>query len=101
MKLGFGMGYWGAAPSPDAQELVLEAERLGYDSIWTAEAYGSDALTPLAWYGSRTAQGEAGNVDHPDVGTDPGGYGDGGDHHGSPLAGPLHPGAGSVWSPGR
>jgi len=56
MKLGFGMGYWGAAPNPDAQELVLEAERLGYDSIWTAEAYGSDALTPLAWYGSRTSK---------------------------------------------
>ena len=37
-----------------AQELVLEAERLGYDSVWTAEAYGSDVLTPLAWWGSRT-----------------------------------------------
>ena len=56
MKLGFGMGYWGAGPNPDAEELVLEAERLGYDSIWTAEAYGSDALTPLAWYGSRTSR---------------------------------------------
>ena len=33
---------------------LLEAERLGYDSFWTAEAYGSDALTPLAWWGSRT-----------------------------------------------
>jgi len=56
VKLGFGMGYWGAGPNPDAAELVLEAERLGYDSIWTAEAYGSDALTPLAWYGSRTSR---------------------------------------------
>ena len=33
---------------------VLEAERLGFDSMWTAEAYGSDCLTPLAWWGSRT-----------------------------------------------
>ena len=33
---------------------VDEAERLGFDSVWTAEAYGSDALTPLAWWGSRT-----------------------------------------------
>jgi F420-dependent oxidoreductase-like protein len=55
MKLGLGLGYWGAGPNPDTLELVLEAERLGYDSLWTAEAYGSDALTPLAWYGSRTS----------------------------------------------
>jgi alkanesulfonate monooxygenase SsuD/methylene tetrahydromethanopterin reductase-like flavin-dependent oxidoreductase (luciferase family) len=56
VKLGLGLGYWGAGPNPDALDLVLEAERLGYDSIWTAEAYGSDALTPLAWYGSRTSK---------------------------------------------
>jgi F420-dependent oxidoreductase-like protein len=37
-------------------ETVLEAERLGFDSVWTAEAYGSDALTPLAWYGSHTSR---------------------------------------------
>ena len=55
MKLGYGIGYWGSAgPDPDGQDRVLEAERLGYDSIWSAEAYGSDALTPLAWYGART-----------------------------------------------
>ena len=34
--------------------MVAEAERLGFDSIWTAEAYGSDALTPLSWWGSQT-----------------------------------------------
>ena len=56
MKLGLGLGYWGAGPNPDALDLVVEAERLGYDSVWTAEAYGSDALTPLAWYGSRTSR---------------------------------------------
>jgi F420-dependent oxidoreductase-like protein len=55
MKLGLGLGYWGAGPNPDALDLILEAERLGYDSVWSAEAYGSDALTPLAWYGSRTS----------------------------------------------
>jgi F420-dependent oxidoreductase-like protein len=37
-------------------DMVLEAERLGFDSLWTAEAYGSDALTPLAWYGSHTSR---------------------------------------------
>ena len=56
MKLGLGLGYWGAGPNPDTIGLVEEAERLGYDSVWTSEAYGSDALTPLAWYGSRTSK---------------------------------------------
>src|SRR2546427_10181541 len=37
-------------------ETVLGAERLGFASLWTAEAYGSDALTPLAWYGSHTTR---------------------------------------------
>src|SRR2546421_7935252 len=35
-------------------DTILEAERLGFDSVWTAEAYGSDCLTPLAWWGART-----------------------------------------------
>jgi F420-dependent oxidoreductase-like protein len=56
MKLGVMLGYWGSRPDPGTQDLVLEAERLGYDSVWTAEAYGSDALTPLAWYGARTTR---------------------------------------------
>ena len=54
MKLGLQLGYWGSGPPAGAEELVAEAERLGFDSIWTAEAYGSDALTPLSWWGSRT-----------------------------------------------
>ena len=54
MKIGLQMGYWGAGPPPNAAELVMEADRLGYDSVWTAESYGSDALTPLAWWGSQT-----------------------------------------------
>ena len=57
LKLGLQLGYWGSGPPPNAAELVVEAERLGYDSVWTAEAYGSDALTPLAWWGSRTTEG--------------------------------------------
>jgi len=56
LKLGLQMGYWGSGPPPDAAALVLEAERLGYDSVWTAEAYGSDALTPLAWWGAATTK---------------------------------------------
>ncbi len=54
MKIGLQLGYWGSGPPPNAVELVTEADRLGYDSVWTAESYGSDALTPLAWWGSRT-----------------------------------------------
>ena len=56
LKLGFMIGYWGAGPPLNAPELLAEAERLGYDSAWTAEAYGSDALTPLAWWGSQTSR---------------------------------------------
>ncbi|MFI5953918.1 LLM class F420-dependent oxidoreductase [Cryptosporangium sp. NPDC051539] len=54
MKLGLGLGYWGAAQPPGQAHLVELAEDRGYDSLWTGEAWGSDALTPLAWLGSRT-----------------------------------------------
>lgn len=56
MKLGLQLGYWGAGPPPNAVAQVEEAEKLGFDSVWTAESYGSDALTPLAWWGSRTSR---------------------------------------------
>jgi F420-dependent oxidoreductase-like protein len=56
LDLGFMLGYWGAGRPVGAGELILEAERLGYTSAWTAEAYGSDALTPLAWWGSQTSR---------------------------------------------
>jgi F420-dependent oxidoreductase-like protein len=55
-KLGTTVGYWGAGPPAGAAEAFTRAEELGFDSIWTAEAYGSDALTPLAWYGSGTSR---------------------------------------------
>lgn len=54
IKLGYNTGYWSAGPPAGALEAIQEAERLGFDSAWTAEAYGSDALTPLAWWGSHT-----------------------------------------------
>ena len=56
LKLGYMIGYWGARPPVGAAEALLEAERLGFDSAWTAEAYGSDALTPLAWWGAQTSR---------------------------------------------
>ena len=48
MKLGLNLGYFGTGVADDLT-LVTEAERLGDDSVWTAEAYGSDAVTPLAY----------------------------------------------------
>jgi F420-dependent oxidoreductase-like protein len=55
MKLGLNVAYWGLGLSADEQlELVREAEQLGYDSVWAAEAYGSDAATVLAWLAGQT-----------------------------------------------
>jgi F420-dependent oxidoreductase-like protein len=55
LRLGLHIGYWGLGMTAQEQlDLVLEAERLGFDSVWTAEAYGSDCLTPLAWWGAST-----------------------------------------------
>ncbi|WGY00391.1 LLM class F420-dependent oxidoreductase [Nocardioides sp. QY071] len=56
MKLGLGLNYWVARQPEGQQELIEEAEALGFDSVWTGEAWGSDALTPLAWMGSRTSR---------------------------------------------
>jgi F420-dependent oxidoreductase-like protein len=56
MKLGVHVGYWGLGIGPaDQLQVVQGAERLGYDSIWTAEAYGSDAATVLAWLAAGTS----------------------------------------------
>src|SRR5213595_1719294 len=55
MKLGLNIAYWGLGLSADEQlELVREAESLGFDSVWSAEAYGSDAATVLAWLAGQT-----------------------------------------------
>ncbi len=53
MKLAINIGYWGANAGLD-MDLVAEAERLGYDSVWAAEAWGSDAVTVLSWIAART-----------------------------------------------
>ena len=54
LKLGLNTGYWAGGPPPNITETIQEAEQLGFDSVWTAEAYGSDCLTPLAWWGAST-----------------------------------------------
>ena len=56
MRLGVMLGYFGAGTTA-AEQLAAarEAERLGYDSVWVAEAYGSDAATVLAWLAAQTS----------------------------------------------
>ncbi|NKX91871.1 LLM class F420-dependent oxidoreductase [Sanguibacter hominis ATCC BAA-789] len=56
MRFGLHTGYWSAGPPPGVAEAVRMADTLGLDSVWTAEAYGSDAFTPLAWWGAATSR---------------------------------------------
>ena len=56
MRLGVHVGYWGLGLTSQEQlAIVQEAERLGYDSVWAAEAYGSDTATVLAWLAAGTS----------------------------------------------
>jgi F420-dependent oxidoreductase-like protein len=55
MKLGLISGTFGPKPQVN-MDLILEAEKLGYDSVWTAEAYGNDAITPLTWIAAKTTK---------------------------------------------
>ena len=59
MRLALNLNYSGASVALDIDK-VLEAERLGYTSVWTAEAYGSDAVTPAAWIAARTTRIDVG-----------------------------------------
>ena len=63
MKLALAIGYSGATLDVPI-ELIQHAERLGFDSVWTAEAYGSDAITPLAWIAAKTERIRLGHRDH-------------------------------------
>jgi F420-dependent oxidoreductase-like protein len=56
MKLGLQLGYWGAQPPQGVGDLVAAAESSGFDAVFTAEAWGSDAFTPLAWWGRETSR---------------------------------------------
>lgn len=61
MQLAVNIGYWGATPTLDI-DLVLEAERLGYESVWAAEAWGSDAVTVSSWVAARTERIKVGSA---------------------------------------
>jgi F420-dependent oxidoreductase-like protein len=62
MKIATSIGYWSAGPPANAADVFAAAERLQLDQVWTAEAYGSDAWTPLAWWGSRTSHVQLGTA---------------------------------------
>ena len=49
MKFGYSTGYWSAGPPEGVVAAIAECDRLGFEHVWTAEAYGSDAITPLAY----------------------------------------------------
>ena len=62
MKIATTVGYWSSGPPSDAAQLFATADELRLDQVWTAEAYGSDAWTPLAWWGSRTSHVKLGTA---------------------------------------
>lgn len=63
MRLGLNLGYWGPGSAPtDLIENAVLADQLGFDSVWAAEAYGSDAVSVLAWVGARTERVKLGSA---------------------------------------
>lgn len=56
MKLGLSAGYWSREVPDGIEDTIKMAEDMGFDSLWTSEAYGSDCLTPLAWWGAKTSK---------------------------------------------
>lgn len=56
LKLGLQLGYWGALYNEQHVNEAIEAEKLGFDSVWTAESWGNDVFTPLAWIGAHTSK---------------------------------------------
>jgi F420-dependent oxidoreductase-like protein len=56
MELGLVWGYWPAQPPQGFVELTQHAESIGFDSVWTAESWGSDAFGPLTWIAAHTSK---------------------------------------------
>ncbi len=100
MRFGLNIGYSGSQMAID-MALVQEAERAGFHSVWTAEAYGSDAVTPIAWVGGPDRAHPRRHRDHADAGAHAGDDGDDGDDARSALGRPLSPRARRLRSAGR
>ena len=62
MRLGLNLGYWGMGNDADNLALARVADQLGYDIVWVAEAYGSDAPTVLSWIAAQTEQIDIGSA---------------------------------------
>jgi F420-dependent oxidoreductase-like protein len=62
MRLGINLGYWGAGMDSDNLAVAQEADRLGYDVCWAAEAYGSDVPTVLSWVAAQTTNIDIGSA---------------------------------------
>src|SRR4028119_1993407 len=63
MRLGLHVGYWGLGLTAEQQlDIVREAESAGFDSVWAAEAYGSDTATVLAWLAAQTEKIKIGSA---------------------------------------
>ena len=101
MKLGLQLGYWGAQPPTNHAELVAAAEEAGFDTVFTAEAWGSDAYTPLAWWGRATSRMRLGTSVVQLSARTPDRVRDGGADPRSPLRRPAHPRARRVGAAGR
>src|ERR687891_2966060 len=56
MRLALNLGYFGASPPSETIPVAQHAQSLGYHSVWSAEAYGSDAVVPLAWIAAHTTR---------------------------------------------
>ena len=91
MRLGMLLHYSGA-PNGLAMDHVLEAERLGYDSVWSGEAYGTDAVTPIAWVAGPHHADQGRHRHHADAGAHAGVHGDDGDDAAGAVGQPLPPG---------
>ncbi|NLI19063.1 MAG: LLM class F420-dependent oxidoreductase, partial [Actinomycetales bacterium] len=62
MRIGFLAGYWASGPPKGVADVFAAADDLGLDSLWTSESYGSDAFTPLAWWGAATSRTRLGTA---------------------------------------
>ena len=100
MRLGLNLGYSGSPLGIDLS-LVQEADRLGFHSVWSAEAYGSDAVTPICWVAAQTEPHQGRHRDHADPGAHAGADGDDRDDARPALRRPLPPGLGRVGPAGR
>ena len=102
LKLGLQLGYWASRPPEyDWVGLARQAEDLGYDSVWTAESWGSDVFTPLAYLAAQHQPHPAGHRHRADGRAHAHRHGDARHHPGPPVRRPRDPGAGAERAAGR